>query len=126
MKAELIVAAKEARENAYAPYSDYAVGAAVEALNGVIYSGCNVESCVYGISVCAERNAIAAMILAGERKVCACAVATENGAPPCGACLQTLTEFADDPNGCVVYSVSANDEVEEYKLSELLPRAFDL
>ena len=125
MKDELIQAAKKAKGNAYAPFSGYAVGAAVLSEAGVS-SGCNVENASYGLTVCAERNAIAAMVLAGGKRIMACAVATCDGKPPCGACLQVLAEFATNAQDCAIYLASDNGEVSERKLSELMPSAFRL
>src|SRR5204863_348656 len=92
----LIEAAREIRGRAYAPYSKYRVGAAVLADNGKIYRGANVENASYGLSICAERNAISAAVLDGARYVLACAVITESKPPaaPCGMCRQTLAEFS--------------------------------
>ena len=87
---DLIGRAKEARSNAYAPYSVYSVGAAVQSVDGQVFKGCNVENASYGLTICAERNAIAAMVCAGGRKVSAVAVVTKDGARPCGACLQVF------------------------------------
>jgi cytidine deaminase len=96
--AELLKAASLARGRAYAPYSGYRVGAAVLAADGRIFAGCNVENASYGLALCAERGAVAAMIAAGTRDVVAVAVVTEGPEPgaPCGLCRQTLCEFAID------------------------------
>lgn len=94
----LVTAAREAREHAYAPYSNYAVGAALVSGTGQIYTGCNVENASYGLCLCAERSAVAAMIVAGERSIRAIAIVTDGPlpGPPCGMCRQVLAEFADD------------------------------
>ena len=94
----LVSAAREARERAYAPYSSYSVGAALLSSSGRIYTGCNVENASYGLSICAERAAIAAMVADGERSVRAIAIVTDGPTPgpPCGMCRQVLAEFADD------------------------------
>jgi cytidine deaminase len=94
----LIELAIAARKRAYAPYSRYRVGAAIECASGAVFVGCNVENSSYGATLCAERNAIAQMIAAGERDPLACAVATSGRVPgtPCGICRQVLYEFADD------------------------------
>jgi cytidine deaminase len=94
----LVELASAARERAYAPYSRYAVGAAIECASGAVFVGCNVENASYGATLCAERNAIAQMVAAGERDPVACAVVTGGVSPgsPCGICRQVLFEFADD------------------------------
>jgi cytidine deaminase len=115
---DLTAAAREAMKRAHAPYSRFRVGAAIRASSGRIYSGCNVENASYGLTVCAERNAIAAAVLAGERAFEELAiVATGGGAvPPCGACRQVLAEFCDD--------LEIRLEGRSVRLSELLPMAF--
>jgi cytidine deaminase len=94
----LVQAAAKARDRAYAPYSDYRVGAAVLAPNGAIFAGCNVENASYGLALCAERSAVAHLIAAGENRIVAVAVVTAGPEPgrPCGMCRQTLSEFAGD------------------------------
>ena len=99
----LISAAKQARENAHAPYSNFRVGAAVRAASGRIFGGCNVENATYGLTVCAERVAIFKAISEGERGFDAISVVTDTDTltPPCGACRQLIWEFwrrcAGDP-----------------------------
>jgi len=93
---ELIRQAIAARERAYAPYSDYKVGAALLGRSGRVYTGCNVENAVYPLVTCAERTAVVKAVSEGEREFVALAVATENGGSPCGSCRQTLREFGDD------------------------------
>ena len=116
-------AACEARVRAYAPYSGFRVGAAVLA-GGRIFTGANVENASYGLTVCAERNAVMAAVLAGRRGLEAVAVAsgTNPPTPPCGACLQTLAEFAgpDLP----VHLAGVGGRVDETTLGALLPRSF--
>ena len=121
---DLIDAAREVRENAYAPYSNFQVGAAVEADNGDIYVGCNVESASYGLTVCAERVAIWKGISRGEKhfKRIAVVVDTEELTPPCGVCRQIIWEFCGD---IPVTLANLSGATETFTASELLPRAFD-
>ncbi len=121
---KLIEAATLARERAYAPYSEFQVGAAVEAESGDIYIGCNVESASYGLTVCAERVAIWKGISCGEKrfKKIAVVVDTEELTPPCGVCRQIIWEFCGDVP--VVLS-NLHGKTETVQMSELLPRAFD-
>jgi len=119
----LVRAARAARRRAYAPYSRFRVGAAVLA-GGRIHVGCNIENASYGLTVCAERTAVAGAVAAGARSIAAVAVAsgTAPPTPPCGMCLQTLAEFGgpDLP----VLLVGASGARETTTLGELLPRAF--
>lgn len=121
---ELIAAAAEVRERAYAPYSDFKVGAAVETAEGNIYTGCNVESASYGLTVCAERVAIWKGISRGEKKFgrIAVVVDTEELTPPCGVCRQIIWEFCGD---VPVILSNLHGKTETVMMSELLPRAFD-
>ena len=118
---ELVALAKEARCNAYAPYSGFAVGAALLATSGRVYTGCNVENASYGLSICAERVALFKAVAAGERGFTAIAVVTETGATPCGACRQVLQEFGGDLR---VIVVDLRGERRVYALEELLPHGF--
>src|SRR5512136_96920 len=95
-KAKLLAAAKQAREKAYAPFSSFRVGAAVLTSGGRIFSGCNVENTSLGLTCCAERNAIFAMVAAGETEIQEILVIgdSEEFLPPCGACRQVIAEFA--------------------------------
>lgn len=115
--------ARAARRNAHVPYSGFRVGAAVLA-GGEVYRGANVENASYGLTICAERAAVAAAASAGERRLDAVAVAsgTEEPTPPCGMCLQTLAEFAG-PSLPVLLSGARGAKVET-TLGALLPRAF--
>lgn len=124
---ELIEASRAAMENAYAPYSGFRVGAAILGANGRVYTGCNVENASYGLTACAERNAVASMVADGERVAEAAAISCSGGkaAPPCGACRQVLAEFAPRDRPMKVYLVS-DEGVETHTLDELLPDAFKL
>jgi cytidine deaminase len=117
----LVATATKARENAYAPYSGYQVGAAALGGSGRIYSGCNVENSSYGLTLCAERVAILKAISEGEREVAALAVATENGASPCGACRQVLFEFGPTAR---VLLCAADGTQKEVSADDLLPAPF--
>jgi len=117
----LLALATEARKAAYVPYSHFAVGAALQSEDGTIYTGCNVENASYGLTICAERNAVAHAVAEGAQSFDVIAVMTENGVTPCGACRQVLAEFAPHMT-VVVGDVAGNQRV--YALSELLPDAF--
>ncbi len=117
---ELINIAKSSREKAYAPYSNFKVGAAVLGC-GKTYGGCNVENASYGLTMCAERIAIFKAISDGCRNIRAVAIYSEPTAYPCGACLQVMSEFCDE--GCTVIVASSN-KIEKYTLKELLPYRF--
>lgn len=121
---ELIEAATAVRENAFAPYSDFRVGAAVETESGTIYTGCNVESASYGLTVCAERVAIWKGISRGEKKFgrIAVVVDTEELTPPCGVCRQIIWEFCGD---VPVILANLQGKTETVQMADLLPRAFD-
>ena len=121
----LVARAIAAKARSYSPYSRFAVGAAVLA-NGKIYEGANVENASYGLSICAERNAMMAAVLDGARSLEAVAVASDASPPaaPCGMCRQTLYEFAADPAAVRVIMVNGSGERREMVLAELLPNAF--
>ncbi|MEJ2549811.1 MAG: cytidine deaminase [Anaerolineales bacterium] len=121
-RSELIREAIEARRGAYAPYSGYAVGAALLTVSGKVYRGANVENAAYPTSMCAERVALFNAVSEGERQFAAIAVATENGGFPCGSCRQALSEFGLDMRVIVVDSEGLLNA--ELGLEELLPRAF--
>jgi|ERR1700690_819196 cytidine deaminase len=120
----LIAAAKQARENAHAPFSNFRVGAAVRAKSGRIFSGCNVENASYGLTCCAERVAIFKAVSEGERGFDAIAVVTDTEAltPPCGACRQIIWEFCGD---VPVVMANMKGKVEVDSAGKLLPRPFD-
>jgi cytidine deaminase len=126
----LLAAARAARANAYAPYSNYAVGAAVLTRSGQVHAGCNVENATYGATSCAERSAIAAMVSSGDRDPVACAVVTGGPDPgaPCGICRQVLAEFALDMPLLLV-AEDARGRIGKkttLRLAKLLPHAFRL
>lgn len=120
--AQLIRAAKGVYANAYAPYSNYRVAAAVLADNGEVYTGCNVENAVYPLTICAERVAIFKAIAAGARAIEAIAVVTANGGSPCGSCRQVMREFADDT--MPIYVADTTGAHRTYTMRELLPAGF--
>ncbi|HEX7624415.1 MAG TPA: cytidine deaminase [Anaeromyxobacteraceae bacterium] len=119
----LVGAARVARRRAYAPYSRFQVGAAVRA-RGRVFEAANVENASYGLTLCAERSAVTAAVLAGARRLDAVAVAsgTSPPTPPCGMCLQTLAEFAGPE--LRIFLAGARGAVVETTLGELLPRGF--
>jgi cytidine deaminase len=119
---ELIRQARQARGHAYAPYSGYAVGAAVLAASGGIFPGANVENAAYPSGVCAERAAVFNAVGAGERRIIAVVVASENGGTPCGSCRQVLSEFG--PEADVLLIDDAGRVVAETTVAQLLPHAF--
>ena len=121
---KLIEAAKEARERAFAPYSNFKVGAALLGKDGEIFTGCNVENASYGLTMCAERVAIFKAISEGANDFERIVVVadTENLTPPCGSCRQIIWEFCGD---VPVTLANLKGDVETFQMSELLPRAFD-
>lgn len=122
----LMEKAVEVSRNAYVPYSKFSVGACVLSENNKIYTGCNFENGSYGLTICAERNAIGSMISDGEQKIKAIAVYSPDmsNCTPCGACRQVIKEFQTQ-DGCDVI-VKNGDELKIYKLDELLPESFTL
>ena len=120
----LVEAARSARERAYAPFSKFKVGAAVEDEDGRIYPGCNVESASYGLTMCAERVAVFRAISEGASKLIRMAVVadTEQFTPPCGACRQILWEFLGDSELILANLTGATQRLQ---VGELLPRPFD-
>jgi len=121
----LLTAALAARENAFAPFSKFKVGAAVQGLDGRIHTGCNVENATYGLTVCAERVAVFKGISEGARRFKRVAVAadTDRLTPPCGACRQILWEFCGDVE---IVLVNPRGRIETYRLKELFPNPFDV
>jgi cytidine deaminase len=120
----LVVAAKSARENAHAAYSNFRVGAGLRATSGRIFGGCNVENATYGLTVCAERVAIFKAISEGERGFDAIAVVTDTDAltPPCGACRQLIWEFCGN---VPVILANLKGKVEIIAMKDLFPKPFD-
>lgn len=120
----LVAAARAARERAHAPYSHFAVGAAVVDEHGRIHAGCNVENAAYPQGWCAETSALAAMVSAGGRRVLAVAVCGVAADPvtPCGGCRQRLREFAADD--CPVWVVDEDSVRASFTLGQLLPHSF--
>lgn len=122
LRQKLIETALIARQWAYAPYSNYKVGAAVLTASGRIYDGVNVESAAYPTSMCAERVAIFKAVSEGERQFVAIAVATKNGGAPCGGCRQVISEFGLET--LVIIADAVGKVVQEVPISDLLPGAF--
>jgi cytidine deaminase len=122
MREKLIASATEARRWAYAPYSNYQVGAAVLTSSGKIYDGVNVENAAYPDTICAERVALFKAISEGERSFEAMAVVTSNGGSPCGSCRQVLAEFGRDT--LVIIADTDGNVRSQMTLGELLPEAF--
>lgn len=118
----LIKKAQQAQDKAYAPYSNYKVGAAVLADNGIIYIGANIENAVYPLTTCAERVAITKAISEGAKKILAIAVATANSGTPCGSCRQIMREFGEDD--LPIYIANPEGEFKTYTLHQLLPNSF--
>ena len=120
---KLFAAAELARQHAYAPYSQYSVGAAVLTTDGAVFAGCNVENASYGLTVCAERNALAACVLAGKRpRAVTIVVDGKRPASPCGACRQVLAELCS-PN-TPVRSRTKSSKPKSFTVKSLLPAAF--
>jgi cytidine deaminase len=119
---DLFARARLVRERAYAPYSRFHVGAALETETGEVFVGCNVENASYGLTICAERGAVAAAVAAGHKRFRRIALSTDGSLPvtPCGACRQMLAEFGMD----VSVLSEAGGEKAEWRLRELLPEPF--
>ncbi|BES81984.1 cytidine deaminase [Pyrodictium abyssi] len=122
---KLVEKAMSVHRNSYAPYSNVHVAAAVEADDGTVYTGVNVENASYGLTICAERAAVAAMVAAGRRRIARVAIVadTPEPLPPCGACRQVLAEFGD-PETLVVSVSTKTGRRRSWRLGELLPYAF--
>ena len=120
----LVAAARRARRNAVAPYSNFKVGAALLTADGTVITGCNIENATYGLTLCAERVAMFTALAAGHRRFTRIAVvaATAAPTPPCGACRQVLWEFGGDLD---VILANLRRESGRYRLSDLLPLPFD-
>lgn len=126
---ELIEAALEVRARAFAPYSRFHVGAALRTASGRVIVGCNVENASYGLTICAERNAIFSMVAAGERSIHQLVVACPGGGSPCGACRQVMMEFGSDYEVLVIDADCPDVEssvCSRHTISDLLPNAFRL
>jgi cytidine deaminase len=121
-RVQLIEKAQQARQQAYAPYSNYRVGAALLTSTGDVFSGANVENAAYPTSICAERVAIFKAVSEGQRQFQAIAVVTENGGSPCGSCRQVLAEFGLET--LVLIADAQGRVVQEMTVAELLPGAF--
>src|SRR5262245_23353552 len=119
----LLQAALHSRLNAHSPYSRFQVGAALEDSSGRIHTGCNVENASYGLTICAERNAVFKAVSEGAREFVRIAVAADTSplTPPCGACRQVLAEFCTDLE---IILVNPGGQSEIFRLKDLLPRAF--
>ncbi len=120
---ELINKAKNAREHSYSPYSRFKVGAALKTKNGMVFTGCNIENSSYGLSICAEREAIFKAISAGERDLDTIAIVTDSDklTTPCGACRQVMWEFSKD---MTVVVANLKGKKKEFKIKELLAHPF--
>ncbi|GAB4505447.1 MAG: cytidine deaminase [Anaerolineales bacterium] len=121
-KQSLINLAREARSKAYAPYSNYAVGAALQTKSGRVFTGVNVENAAYPQTMCAERTAVFKAVSEGERDFTALALVTEGGASPCGGCRQVLAEFGLDT--VILIADERGNLLQETTVGALLPGAF--
>jgi cytidine deaminase len=118
----LVETAIAARSEAHAPYSNFAVGAALECADGTVFTGCNVENLSFGLTMCAERVAIGAAVVAGHRDFRCIAIVADTDSPisPCGACRQVMAEFHP---ALKILSATLDGKTEEFTLDQLLPRA---
>lgn len=121
-RADLLAAARQAQANAYAPYSNYRVGAALLTSSDVIYQGANIENAAYPDSICAERVAVFKAVSEGEKDFQAIAVVTRDGGAPCGSCRQVLAEFSLET--LVLVANESGEVLREGTVAELLPGAF--
>jgi cytidine deaminase len=120
--ASLLAAARSARQNAYAPYSKFGVGAAIATVSGETFTGCNIENLSFGLTMCAERAAVASAVASGHKDLAAIAIVADSRQPPvpCGACRQVLAEF--NPN-LIIIAATTEGLVQRFELSKLLPAA---
>lgn len=120
--------AADYRQRAYAPYSEFQVGAAVEGGSGKVYPGCNVENASYGLSICAERAAICRAIAEGEDEIKTVVIVGGDDEParPCGACLQFIAEFSPEDKPTVIATANSKLEYDVYTLDDYLPIQFTL
>lgn len=123
---DLIEKARQARVKAYAPYSNFPVGAALLGRSGTVYTGCNVENAAYPLTTCAERTAVTKAVSEGEREFEAIAVVTATGATPCGACRQILREFARREGDLTVIVADLEGQARTFTIDELLPAGFNV
>ena len=123
---ELYEAALDVKKRAYAPYSDFHVGSALRTKNGKVFTGCNVENSSYGVTICAERNAIFKMVSEGEQEIFEILVIgdTEKFLPPCGACRQVIAEFSKEDTRVIM--CNKKGEFKETTVGEILPFGFSL
>ena len=128
LRAELLAAAREAQASAYAPYSNFPVGAAVLLSDGTICRGCNVENASFGLTICAERAAVFNAISDGRMDIAAVAVVTSAAklCKPCGACRQVIAEFSQADNPIIVVTTCASGETAMETITDLLPDTFTL
>lgn len=120
----LLALAKKAMQNAYAPYSHFHVGASIQTTSSQMYAGCNVENAAYGLTLCAEANALCNMVLAGEQHVEAILILTAapSPCPPCGACRQRIAEFAQ--NNTILYLCTTKGDYEAHRFEAIFPNPF--
>ena len=121
---DLVFAATQARDNAYAPYSNHPVGAAILASNGKVYSGCNVENAAYPLGGCAEQSAISAMVLDGEKEITAIVIVGPSDTPctPCGGCRQRIREFASPETK--IHAANTERVLLSLTMGKMLPASF--